>query len=106
MGAWLPVLPRDRALVAPVRPETVLRECRGSPEAGSATAPALPCEVGDWNHSRLGDTHTQEVVLMVLHYLGGCPRLTEQTWRNSVTGLGLSVFTESSDGDRHCVFVA
>lgn len=52
------MLPLGRALVAPARPETVLRECRGSLEAGSAAAPALPCEVGDWKHSKLGDTHT------------------------------------------------
>lgn len=52
------MLPLGRALVAPARPETVLRECRRGLEAGSAAAPALPCEVGDWKHSKLGDTHT------------------------------------------------
>ena len=59
MEASLSVLCRDKALVTPVRLVTLLEEFRGSLESSSATALALRCEVGNWNHSRLVDTHTK-----------------------------------------------
>ena len=99
--AWLSVLRHDKALVTPVRLVTVLKEFRESLESSSATAPALQCEVGDWNHSR--HTQREKVVQMLLHYFGGCRRFMVQTWRNSLTDLDLCFFTDGGGDGRHCI---